>query len=78
MNKKKKSQSSFINIYGINPIKEALSKGNAKEIYITENFIKNKRISEITNTAENKNIPYHINNYIECFKRKIINRFFLE
>ena len=60
MNKKKKSQSSFINIYGINPIKEALSKGNAKEIYITENFIKNKRISEITKTAENKNIPFHI------------------
>ena len=39
MNKKKKSQNSFINIYGINPVKEAISKGNAKEIYITENFI---------------------------------------
>ena len=60
MNKKKKSQNSFINIYGINPVKEALSKGNAKEIYITENFIRNKRISEIINTAENKNIPFNI------------------
>ena len=60
INKKKKSQNSFINIYGINPVKEALSKGNAKEIYITENFIKNKRISEIINAAENKNIPFNI------------------
>ena len=42
-------------IYGINPVKEALSNGNVIQIHISENFSKNKRVIEIIKAAENNN-----------------------
>ena len=50
-----KNNNSDLIIYGINPVKEALSNGNVIQIHISENFAKNKRVIEIIKAAENNN-----------------------
>lgn len=55
-----KNNNSDLIIYGINPVKEALSNGNVIQIHISENFAKNKRVIEIIKAAENNNKPIEI------------------
>lgn len=64
-----KNNNSDLIIYGINPVKEALSNGNVIQIHISENFSKNKRVIEIIKAAEhnNKSIEIIDNN---TFKNK--------
>ncbi len=64
-----KNNNSDLIIYGINPVKEALSNGNVIQIHISENFAKNKRVIEIIKAAENNNISIEIINN-NTFKNK--------
>jgi ribosomal protein L7Ae-like RNA K-turn-binding protein len=58
--KHQKKNISELNIFGINPVKEAILTNKAKHIYISTNFTQNNRVLNLLKTAKNKKIPLSI------------------
>ena len=71
--KQHKKNISELNIFGINPVKEAILTNKAKHIYISTNFTQNNRVLNLLKTAESKKIPISIiehNNFQKQFGSK--------
>ena len=71
--KQHKNNISELNIFGINPVKEAILTNKAKHIYISTNFTQNNRVLNLLKTAKNKKIPLSIvehNNFQKQFGTK--------
>ena len=71
--KQHKNNISELNIFGINPVNEAILTNKAKHIYISTNFTQNNRVLNLLKTAKNKKIPLSIvehNNFQKQFGTK--------
>ena len=71
--KQHKKNISELNIFGINPVNEAILTNKAKHIYISTNFTQNNRVLNLLKTAKNKKIPLSIvehNNFQKQFGTK--------
>jgi 23S rRNA (guanosine2251-2'-O)-methyltransferase len=71
--KQHKTNISELNIFGINPVKEAILTNKATHIYISKNFTQNNRVLSLLKTAQNKKIPTTIiehNNFQKQFGTK--------
>ena len=71
--KQQKKNISELNIFGINPVNEAILTNKAKHIYISTNFTQNNRVLNLLKTAKNKKIPLSIvehNNFQKQFGTK--------
>ena len=71
--KHQKKNISELNIFGINPVIEAILTNKVKHIYISTNFTQNNRVLNLLKTAKNKKIPLSIvehNNFQKQFGTK--------